>query len=50
MIWDPDHPGYADQPDARDPTRECPHLVPYARECADCVAEDRDADEETDHE
>jgi hypothetical protein len=50
MIWDPDHPGYSDQPDERDPTCECPHWVPYARECADCVAEDREADEETDHE
>jgi hypothetical protein len=47
MVLNPDHPAYSDQPDARDPMRECPHLVPYPRECADCVAEDRAADEET---
>jgi hypothetical protein len=50
MVLDPDHPAYADQPDERDPTRECPHLVPYPTPCADCVAEDREADEEADHE
>jgi hypothetical protein len=46
MILNPDHPAYSDQVDERDPSRECEHLVPYARACADCVAEDREADEE----
>jgi hypothetical protein len=50
MVMDPDHPAYSDQPYDRDPTRECPHLVPYPRECADCVAEDREAEEETEDE
>jgi hypothetical protein len=49
-VLDPDDPNYANQPYEHDPTRECPHLVPYARECADCVAEDREADEETEDE
>jgi hypothetical protein len=63
-VLDPDDPNYANQPDERDPTRECPHGVAYtqrcadcldlveahARECADCVAEDREADEEADRE
>jgi hypothetical protein len=47
MILDPDHPAYSDQPDERDPSRECPHLVPYARVCADC---DREAEWEADRE
>jgi hypothetical protein len=50
MILNPDHPAYSDQPDERDPSRECEHLVPYTRACADCVAEDREAEEETEHE
>jgi hypothetical protein len=45
MVLDPDH--YSDPPDERDPTRECPHLVPYAKICYDCL-EEREADEETD--
>jgi hypothetical protein len=44
MVMNPDHPAYSDQPDERDPTRECPHLVPYPTPCADCVAEDREAE------
>jgi hypothetical protein len=50
MILNPDHPAYSDQADERDPTRECPHLVAYPTPCADCVAEDREAEEEADRE
>jgi hypothetical protein len=60
MILDPDHPAYSDQPYERDPSRECEHGVAYtqrcadcldlveahARECADGVAEDREAEGE----
>jgi hypothetical protein len=51
MVLDPDDPNDANQPYERDPTRECPHLVPYPRECADCEyydAQYREAHEETD--
>jgi hypothetical protein len=44
MVMNPDHPAYSDQPDEHDPTRECEHGVAYP--CADCVAEDGEADEE----
>jgi hypothetical protein len=50
MVLNPDHPAYSDQPDERDPTRECPHGVPDPIPCADCVAEDRDAEWEADRE
>jgi hypothetical protein len=49
-MMDPDHPDYSNQLYERDPTRECAHLVPYRIPCADCVAEDREAEEEADRE
>jgi hypothetical protein len=39
MVLDPDHPAYSDQPDERDPTRECPHGVAYTKICHDCQDE-----------
>jgi hypothetical protein len=47
MILNPDHPAYSDQPDERDPTRECPHGVTYAMTCHDCE-EEREADDQSD--
>jgi hypothetical protein len=61
MVMNPGHPAYSDPPYEYDPSRECPHWVPYPTPCADCVAEcphgvpypcadcvaeDREADEE----
>jgi hypothetical protein len=46
MILNPDHPAYSDQPDERDPTRECPHGVAYAMTCHDCE-EERAADDQS---
>jgi hypothetical protein len=46
MVLDPDHPEYSDQAYEYDPTRECPHGVPYATICHDCEDE-RQAEWET---
>jgi hypothetical protein len=48
MVMNPDHPDYSDQAYERDPTRECPHGVPYPTPCADCESDDaQDREEES---